>query len=373
MSSQSINKNEPAVWKHRSSLSVTRERIAAGKLTVGFIGGSITDPRPRHNWPEPVIAWLGERYPQVQLVVENAAIGATGSDLAVFRAKRDLIDRGCDLVFVEYAVNDEDVPTDRRNGSREGLLRQLLRGERDVVLLYTYSEKMYDAMMTGVMPATIREFEDLAEHYGIGSVWMGLYALNEVRLGRMRFEEWLPDGLHPTSRGSLSYAHSVMHFLEQELDRTPETEWVAKRETALDKPLHPFHWEQVAEVPLDSVDTVGPWALRRWPYYTWVDQVLETAAIGARLSFYFAGRGLALVFDFGKASAEFRWRLDGGDWHTERRERPDWLGDDGWLRLSLLGDSFHPGAHFFELEVIHGYTPGQTGTNLRLAKVGVIL
>lgn len=371
--SQIINTNDPAIWKHRSNLSVTRERIATGKLTVGFIGGSITDPRPRHNWPEPVIAWLGERYPQVQLVVENAAIGATGSDLAVFRAKRDLIDRGCDLVFVEYAVNDEDVPTDRRNGSREGLLRQLLRGERDVVLLYTYSEKMYDAMMAGEMPATIREFEDLAEHYGIGSVWMGLYALNEVRLGRMRFEEWLPDGLHPTSRGSLSYAHSVMHFLEQELDRTLVTEWVAKRELAMQQPLQSLHWEQVVEVPLASVNTVGPWALRRWPYYTWVDQVLETAAIGATLSFFFAGRGLALVFDFGKASAEFRWRLDGGEWHTEQRERPDWLGADGWLRLSLLGDSFNPGAHHFELEVIHGYTPGQTGTNLRLAKIGVIL
>jgi hypothetical protein len=299
--------------------------------------------------------------------------------------------RAAGCVVNDYAVNDEDVPTDRRNGSREGLLRQLLRGERDVVLLYTYSEKMHDAMMAGEMPATISEFDDLAEHYGIGSVWMGLYALNEVRLGRMRFEEWLPDGLHPTSRGSLSYAHSVMHFLEQELDGAaklngapgldgipkldgaPESGWNTKRELAMLQPLHPLHWEQVAEVPLDSVDTVGPWALRRWPYYTWVDQVLETAAIGATLSFFFAGRGLALVFDFGKASAEFRWRLDGGEWHTEQRERPDWLGADGWLRISLLGDSFNPGAHHFELEVIHGYTPGQTGTNLRLAKIGVIL
>ncbi|MCD9023228.1 ROK family protein [Cohnella silvisoli] len=45
----------------------------------------------------------------------------------------------------------------------------------------------------------------MAEHYGIGSVWKGLYGLEEVKKGRMRWEEWLPDGLHPTERGSLSY------------------------------------------------------------------------------------------------------------------------------------------------------------------------
>ena len=373
MWSEQINRIEQAVWKHRSGLLHTRERIEAGQLTVGFIGGSITDPRPRHNWPEPVIAWLVERYPQLQLVVENAAIGATGSDLAVFRAKRDLIDRSCDLVFVEYAVNDEDVLTEQRSRSREGLLRQLLQDKRDVVLVYTYSAQMHDPMMAGEMPATIREFEELAEHYGIGSVWMGLYALNELRLGRLRFEEWLPDGLHPTSRGSLSYAHSVMHFLEQEMDGNPALDWSAKRELALFQPLNPLHWERVAELPLASLHTEGPWTIRRWPYYTWVDQVLETAAIGARLSFRFVGRGLALVFDFGKASAEFRWRLDDGEWNSVQRERPDWLEADGWLRLCLIGDDFTPGAHRFEMEVIHGHTPGQVGTNLRLAKVGIIL
>ncbi|HEX2948401.1 MAG TPA: hypothetical protein VHV83_02335, partial [Armatimonadota bacterium] len=61
----------------------------------------------------------------------------------------------------------------------------------------------------GQMPASIREFEELADHYGIPSVWMGLHAFNDVKAGRMRWEEWLPDGLHPQDRGSYSYAQSV--------------------------------------------------------------------------------------------------------------------------------------------------------------------
>lgn len=45
------------IWNHRRSLGRTQDKIASGKLIVGFIGGSITDARPRYNWPEYVIAW----------------------------------------------------------------------------------------------------------------------------------------------------------------------------------------------------------------------------------------------------------------------------------------------------------------------------
>ena len=100
------------IFQHRGGLHHTLEAIKAGSLTLGFIGGSITDPRPEWNWPEAVIAWFVERFPGVRIYVENAAIGATGSDLAVFRAQRDLIDHDCDLVFVEFAVNDEGAPAE---------------------------------------------------------------------------------------------------------------------------------------------------------------------------------------------------------------------------------------------------------------------
>lgn len=88
---------ESFIWKHRNPLVNTMKAIENGKLIIGFVGGSITDGRGFHNWPEPVVAWFVEKYPDVQIVVENAAIGATGSDLAVFRAERDLINRGCKI------------------------------------------------------------------------------------------------------------------------------------------------------------------------------------------------------------------------------------------------------------------------------------
>jgi hypothetical protein len=365
---------EQKIWNHRKKLGRTFQKLQGGGITLGFIGGSITDARPRHNWPETVIAWFADRFRHARIRVENAAIGATGSDLAVLRAQRDLMDRGCDLVFIDYAVNDDDTPSDRRMRTREGLIRKLLSdGGRDIVLVHTFNQNMYAPMMAEEIPDSIRELEELAEHYRIGSVWMGLYALTEVQKGKMRWEEWLPDGLHPTQRGSLSYGESVIAFLEEELRRyETASDMPGAPVTMMPSPLHPSHWGDSYILPLDAVETEGPWTLRRWPYYEWIDRVLETASVGAKMRFVFEGRGLALGFDFGRTSSEFRYRLDDGDWVTVQRDRPGWVGDDGWYRLWVLDDELDPGGHRIELEVIHGNRPDNTGTNFRLGLIGII-
>ncbi|MCD9026186.1 SGNH/GDSL hydrolase family protein [Cohnella silvisoli] len=360
------------IWKHRGPLRNTQQALDSGTVRLGFIGGSITDARTRHNWPEPVIAWFKERYPHVRLFIENAAIGATGSELAVFRAEHELIERECDLVFVDYSVNDEDEPSEKRMRTREGLLRKLLvDGRRDVVIVHTFRQSFYREMSEGGTPASVADFEDLAEHYGIGSVGMGMHALEEVRRGRMRWEEWLPDGLHPTERGSLSYARSVIAFLENELS---ESRHAVKPDEkfSLPTPLNPDNWEKASSLPLSELETEGPWVIRRWPHLEWMDQVLETSAIGAKLKFSFVGRGLSLGFDFGKTSSELRYRLDNGPWEISVRERPDWCGNDGWYRMYTVAEDLIYGTHEFEMEVIHGDRPDCKGTNCRLALVGIL-
>ncbi|MBO9604945.1 MAG: SGNH/GDSL hydrolase family protein [Paenibacillaceae bacterium] len=359
------------IVNHRTPLSVTRRKLAQGKLTVGFLGGSITDARPRHNWPEPVIAWLADRYPEALIQVENAAIGATGSESAVYRVERDIMARDCDLVFVEYAVNDYGVEAGRRARTREGLLRKLLaEGKRDVVIVYTYNQPMYDDMTNGRVPQSIADFELLAGHYGIGSVWMGKHALREVQRGLMRWEEWLPDGLHPTSRGSLSYGQSVIGYLTDELDRdSAGGEWPDR----LPAPLHEGAWERTEWLDLARLERQGPWVLRRWPHLEWIDQCLDTSALGARLAFSFTGRGVTLGLDFGHTAADFRYRIDGGEWTLYESDRPAWCGDSGWFVMRTLNEQLAPGEHRLELEVVHGNRDNSKGTRFQLAMVGIIL
>ena len=100
------------VHQHRQGLARVSACLRKGRLTVGYIGGSISDPRPPYTWPDVVSRWFANRFPGLRVIEENAALGATGSELAVFRAERDLIDRGCDLVLIEFAVNDSGEPAE---------------------------------------------------------------------------------------------------------------------------------------------------------------------------------------------------------------------------------------------------------------------
>lgn len=355
---------------HRNKLNNTKHALENGKLTIGFLGGSITQ-HAFHNWPEPVANWIAEKYPSACIQVENAAIGATGSDLAVFRAQRDIIDRNCDIVFVEYAVNDWNETTERRNRTREGLVRKLLKdGKRDVVLVYTFRQEMYSYIMRGEIPDSISEFERIAEHYGIGSVWAGLYAFREVQRGKMRWEEWLPDGLHPQYRGSYSYACCVIEYLEKELSAMGTDSMYEKQDIPM--PLNQNNWQNACILPISSVKREGPWKLVRSTDNVWIDYILATSAPGSKLSFEFQGQGILLGFDFGKTSSEFQYRLDEGEWLTSCRDRPLWCGERGWFRTIVIFEDLSCTNHSVEMMVVHGDRPECTGTNFYLALIGVI-
>lgn len=357
------------VFQHRAPLSKTISHLANGQLTLGFLGGSITQDGD-FNWPGPLARWFAHSFPHVTTIVENAGRGATGSDSACLRVQREILDQGCHLTFVEYAVNDNARPSEHRCRTREGLLRKLLAAGHDVVLVYTFSQDMYADMSAGVVPASIAEFETLAAHYQLGSVWVGLHAFNEVRAGGMKWGEWLPDGLHPAHRGSWCYAQAVIQFLTRELLQ-PATTDIAAKPTSLPEPLNVRHWQNASVLPLSSTTRTGPWVFHRTNNNLHTEQVLETHTPGARLAFDFSGTNLSLVFEYGKRSAEFAYRVNGGPWTPVVRTRYDWGGDCGMVQPWTLPDELTPGLHTFELEVMHGNRPDCTGTELRLACIGV--
>jgi hypothetical protein len=55
------------VIRRRGGLERTRAALAAGRLTVGFLGGSISAPGP--SWPGALAAWLADTNPGVRLAI----------------------------------------------------------------------------------------------------------------------------------------------------------------------------------------------------------------------------------------------------------------------------------------------------------------
>jgi lysophospholipase L1-like esterase len=350
------------IIQSRGSLACFKKAIQTKKVKMGFIGGSITEAHRESNWPYFINNWFVRTFPEVRYVWENAAIGGTGSLSGVMRAQQDLIDTRCDLVFVEYAVNDEAGEKTMR--TREGLVRKLLEEHRDVVFVYTYSQGMYADMSEGKIPPSIAELELLAEHYSIPSVWMGLYAYNELKAGRMTWDAWLPDGLHPQYLGSSIYAEILVKYLENELVSSDVSPIPYGKN--LPAPCNKNHFQNIYEIPFDSIDLKGPWSQMREVKLPWYRTALVTAADGAKLSLEFEGRVLCAMLNFGKMSGVLKYRIDNGQWQEFVGERCSWVPDKDWCKPVLFTDDLDNGSHHFELKVTHGNREECKGTNCKI-------
>lgn len=355
------------IMNRRASLPHTRQALAQGELTVGFIGGSITESGSFRSYSDHVINGIAAAYPKAKIIFRNAGIGATNCELGAFRVQRDILEAGCQLVFVEFSVNDYALEPARRMAAREGLIRQLLRrGEADVVLVYTFRQEMYAEMLRGEAPATIAEFERLAERYRLSSVWMGMHALSQVQKGLLRWEEWLPDGLHPEAAGSRYYAEAVLQFVLPELASGRE------EGPLLPAPLTARPWERPRLLPLEGVDWQNPWKLRRANVNVGFMEYLDTSAVGAELAFTFSGTALYAGLLTGLWGAALEYRVDDGPWQISDYERLPWMGNLGWFRGVMLAEGLERGPHRAVLRCRRSEDANARGTHLCVALLGVL-
>ena len=336
------------IINRRGPLPRTSAAIKNGKLKLGFIGGSITSFSNYRSYCEYITSSLMQDFPNVRISSVNAGIGGTGSDYGVFRAERDVISKNCDLVFVEFAVNDEAYDREYRAKTREGLIRKLLGSGCDVVAVYTYCSSMYEPMMKGEVPPSIADFEKICDHYGIGSVWMSMYALEQVKNGLLRFDEWLPDGLHPQERGGSVYACPVSEYLRAELAVSAEAE-----RKNVPAPLKADNYENCRAIPFDEISFSKPWQLRDNCGGILQHEFLDTCALGAKLKYEFNGTGTAILYLFGSKTCDLFFSIDGGEFTRVPgiNKADGWMGENNWFKFAFLAEGLPSGHHTCELEV----------------------
>jgi hypothetical protein len=308
-----------------------------------------------------------DRFRNVRLSVNNAAIGATGSLCALSLAEQEFIKTSCDLVFVEYAANDFGAERDERMRTREGLIRKLLAANIDVVLVYTFHQPMFKQADRGELPDTIADFEKLAEHYGISSVYMANAAYDRVKRGMIPWKMWLPDGTHPQNLGSYFYAERVIEYLEAELARGDGAP-LPKGE-ALPAPLHEKHWQHTVEIPFDQVRTEGAWSVEREVFIPWFREALYTCGLHDSLSFDFEGRGLMVVFNYGKSTGKLFYAIDDGEWQEYSFERSWWVPEENFTNAVKFADDLENGKHTFRLSVTYGDSEGYTSSDCKILKI----
>lgn len=195
-------------------------RAAKGeRLTVGFIGGSITQgfsaTDPEKCYAARTFGWLKKVFPNTEFDYVNAGIGATDSQFGAARVQEDLLRRLPDLVFVEFSVNDHSTP--HFCETYEGLVRQIY-GSASAPAMVLIHNVYYD---TGKSAAYYHA--QIGRHYDLPCISMQNSIYPAVAAGRLPAEKITADFLHPNDLGHEFMASVITNFLEKVIhDKTQE-------------------------------------------------------------------------------------------------------------------------------------------------------
>ena len=187
--------------------------------TVAFLGGSITEMegyRPR------VEAFLRSTFPDTEFRFINAGISSTCSTTGAFRLGRDVLDHDPDLLFVEFAVNDDQdaghAPRECVRGM-EGIIRQARKSNpaMDIVMIHFVNPGILETTRGDETPVTIAAHEKVARRYGVSSVNVAAEVADRITAGTLSWDAY--GGTHPGDRGNRLAARLITDLLAASWNR----------------------------------------------------------------------------------------------------------------------------------------------------------
>lgn len=195
-----------------SRLRMFIQRANAGEsLTLGFIGGSITNGSlasvHANCYAARTAEWFREKYKKADFKYINAGIGGTTSHFGVARVYEDLLVHNPDFVVIEFSVNDENNLFYRE--TFEGLVRRIygMKSKPAVIILHNV---MYD---TGTNAQD--QHETVGRYYGIPCISVKSSIYQDVAHGRLPAESITPDNLHPNDLGHKMLSELLTDFIDR--------------------------------------------------------------------------------------------------------------------------------------------------------------
>ena len=172
----------------RDGLGNVLAKLRGGQaVNIAYLGGSITAAA---GWRVKTREWFSREFRGAEVHEINAAIGGTGSDLGVFRVRRDALQHNPDLLFVEFAVNDGGAAPQRIWQAMEGIVRQTWAANprTDICFVYTYRVGYETDLQQGLCPNAASAMEMLADNYGIPSINVALKIVELQQAGKLVFQ-----------------------------------------------------------------------------------------------------------------------------------------------------------------------------------------
>ncbi|MEZ6127465.1 MAG: SGNH/GDSL hydrolase family protein [Planctomycetaceae bacterium] len=292
---------------------------------VAFLGGSITEMngyRPR------ICEWLQKRFPDTDFTFTDAGIASTCSNTGAFRLKRDVLSRGpVDLLFVEFAVNDDQDAMHNADGcvrGMEGIIRAVRRHNpgADIVMTHFVNPGMLETLAAGNDILSASQHEKVAEHYHVSSVYLSKVVAARIKAGTLRWDQF--GGTHPGPIGNQLAADLAVSILDQGWSESAATE-IQFIPHPLPAPILPSSFDNGTLLPLESVEIENAWTLSEpdWSKIAGSRRsrfvevpLLHSETPSAALTFEFTGTAVGAFVVAGPDAGQLEFRIDGGSWQT---------------------------------------------------------
>lgn len=189
----------------------------AGKgleTTIAYFGGSITEGYnggPDKCFAKSTCDYFAQNFGKGNNVnYVNAGMAGTSSTIGLVRVERDVLKYKPDIIFVEFAVNDQKDKISMT--AFESLLIRLLNSENEpaVVLMFMVSEVGFSCQ---------NEMVQIGSHYKLPMISVKDAITPEFFEGRMTWQDYSNDYIHPDENGHKLITELILHYFDSVINK----------------------------------------------------------------------------------------------------------------------------------------------------------
>jgi len=365
-------------YHNRDGLKIV-SRQANEELRFAFVGGSVTNgsgasPSATKSWRALTGSWLSATLSNNKVRVINAGVGGTNSTYGAFRMVDQVFRFGVpDLVFVEFAVNDEE---NRNETIRalEGLVRhtRAVNPKAALCFIYMANRKNVDAYSHGDVPANIENQEVVADYYHLPSIDICRYVADQSRLPGFRWEDFYIDHVHPNNCGHALYSNLMQLALFNMITITSSNESLLNP-----SPYVAGNYERGHLLNPDQMATVNiGWQVDPDLAVTNIMncsppvRVFQASTAGQTFLANFFGDAIGAVLLVGPDCGFIDYKIDAGEW-TTYNPYDKYAVQFHRIKTVMFQDALPLGDHVIQIRVSSKRNPQSDGQAIRILQLMV--
>lgn len=300
----------------RGGLKNTGYRITQdGKLTVAFMGGSVTNgmgsTAGTNGFRARLLFNLQLAYDAVFSEI-TSDLGGNGSQYGMYVTDRFIASKKPDIVFIEYAVNNAyDGVTDAETlwVHYESMIHMIRKANpyADIVLVYVSDQ-------SNASREVIPELEKIAKKYDLPSVNLYKAINNAIRYSENTWKYYYSDHVHMSDNGYDLSAEVLQGLIEYGVSQKA-TDY---QKMATPTPKSTIQSEAKAVFTSELATLPTGWAKSAKFSYVGAQfgGCIETTAANKPITVKFKGTDFGVLVEFAADAGKLEYSIDGGAYQT---------------------------------------------------------